>query len=70
MKSTSVSCGSNSRGLFIGVPREEERDRVVEKYLKKQWPKFVQIQLKPCIHRSETLTKSQVKKHEESYIET
>ena len=40
MKSTSVSCGSNSRGLFIGVPREEERDRVVEKYLKKQWPKF------------------------------
>ena len=43
--------GQIQEAYLFGVPREEERDRVAEKYLMKQWSKFVQIQLKLYIHR-------------------
>lgn len=62
--------GQIQEAYLLESPEKSKGDRVVEKYLKKQWPKFVQIQLKQHIHRSENLTKSQVKKHKESYIET
>ena len=68
MKNTSVSCGSNSRGLFIWSPQGRRKRQGSRKILDETMVKICPNSIK-TIYPQKNLNKPQIKKHEESYIE-